>query len=107
MLILEMPSDEKGSPGRGRTRPGKTEGMEVNSLNRHPPRQDPISNVNGLEVWSSAGKMVAREASPYTAWLFRVGVSTVENVLDLLSLPTDSSTNTSRILEGRDLRNRA
>lgn len=103
---MEMRSDEKGSPGRGRTSLGTMEGMEANSLNHHPPRQDPISKVNGPEVWWSAGKMGAIEASPYTSWLFRAGVSTVENVLDLLSLPTDSSANTPWILEGRDLRNR-
>lgn len=43
----------------------------------------------------------------YTAWLFVAGVSPVESVMDLLSLPTDSSVNTFRSLEGRVLRNRA
>lgn len=52
------------------------------------------------------GRRWPQGTPPHTTWSFWAGVSTVESVLDLVSLSAVSSVNTFRIPAGRDLRRR-
>lgn len=83
------------------------EWQRVHSNTSTPPR----AGVREAEREGQAGRgsmeqMAAGRPSPHTAWLLGAGVSTVERVKDLLSLPTESSVSTCRSLAGRDFRKR-
>lgn len=102
---LEGPVNPEGEGG-----PIWKDGEEwwrVHSNTSTPPR----AGVREAETEGAGGKGEhgadgGRGPSPHTAWLLGAGVSTVERVKDLLSLPKESSVSTCRSLAGRDFRKR-